>query len=142
MKALVRLSESSCRYDGPNARRLWQAIYDENCFLHHEQDMCFEERVFFRLLSGLQSSINTHIALTVNEGEPSLRMWKGMLAFTSSYASITKNYLQVSPLYRTRRQSSRETTKSILYVSILGAIDSEGRIRTFATTLFRERARR
>ena len=34
--------------------------------------MCFEERVFYRLLSGLHTSINTHIAMTYRRG-------KGML---------------------------------------------------------------
>ena len=66
-------------YAGPNAARIWRAIYTENCFPitggAEVQDMCPEQRVFFRLISGLQSSINTHIALTVDEGRPSLDMW-------------------------------------------------------------------
>ena len=33
--------------------------------------MCYEERIFFRLISGLQASINTHIAMTYGNGAAS-----------------------------------------------------------------------
>lgn len=48
-------------YAGPSASRVWQAIQQENCFGRLE-DSCLEKRVFYRLMSGLQSSISTHIA--------------------------------------------------------------------------------
>jgi ERO1-like protein alpha len=48
-------------YAGPSARRVWRAMYEENCF---GADACLEERVFARVLSGLHASISTHIALT------------------------------------------------------------------------------
>ena len=48
-------------YSGPSASRVWRAIQQENCFGRHE-DTCLEKRVFYRLMSGLQSSISTHIA--------------------------------------------------------------------------------
>lgn len=65
-------------YTGPTAWRIWESIYDENCFPITGKDvegMCAEQRVFFRLISGLQSSINTHIALTRHDGKPSLQLW-------------------------------------------------------------------
>ncbi len=65
-------------YTGPTAWRIWKSIYDENCFPITGKDvdgMCAEQRVFFRLISGLQSSINTHIALTRNDGNASLPLW-------------------------------------------------------------------
>lgn len=52
-----------------SAIRVWRSIYQENCFalgpseLDHSQ--CFEKRIFYRLISGLQSSISTHLALYV-----------------------------------------------------------------------------
>ena len=48
-------------YSGPSASKVWRAIQLENCFGRHE-DTCLEKRVFYRLMSGLQSSISTHIA--------------------------------------------------------------------------------
>jgi ERO1-like protein alpha len=46
---------------------VWRAIYSENCFDMGEStasaEQCYEKRVFFRLISGLQSSISTHLAL-------------------------------------------------------------------------------
>lgn len=65
---LLRNPEAYTGYAGPSATRIWRAVYSENCFQHPLADMCFEERVFYRLLSGLQTSINTHIAMTFGDG--------------------------------------------------------------------------
>lgn len=48
-------------YRGEAAHRVWTAIKDGNYF-GSATDTCFERRVFYRLMSGLQSSITTHIA--------------------------------------------------------------------------------
>lgn len=49
-------------YVGPSARRIWEAIYQENCFEDAERDSCAEARVLYKLISGLHTSITTHIA--------------------------------------------------------------------------------
>lgn len=49
-------------YKGESARRIWDAIYAQNCFENGEKDSCTERRVFYRLISGLHTSISTHIA--------------------------------------------------------------------------------
>ncbi|XP_064403284.1 ERO1-like protein alpha [Halichondria panicea] len=64
-------------YSGHSAQRIWRAIYHENCFrpervdqstsipLFHPsllQGMCLEKRAFYRLVSGLHASINTHLS--------------------------------------------------------------------------------
>lgn len=61
--------ESNTGYSGEDAARVWRAIYMENCFKlggptasSVEDDLCLEQRVFYRLLSGLHTSINLHIA--------------------------------------------------------------------------------
>lgn len=64
-------------YSGPSAHRIWKSIYTENCFRpdpdsrpnhygvlipsSHLQSMCLEKRVFYRVVSGLHSSINIHL---------------------------------------------------------------------------------
>ena len=56
-------------YAGHLAERIWKAIHEENCFVKHIGN-CYEERVFYRLISGFQTSVNTHIALEhLNEKE-------------------------------------------------------------------------
>lgn len=64
---LLRNPERFTGYAGPSAWRVWRAIYSENCFDMGEStasaEQCYEKRVFFRLISGLQSSISTHLAL-------------------------------------------------------------------------------
>jgi hypothetical protein len=70
---LLRNPEGYTGYAGPSAVRIWKAVYDQNCFHGSVEDMCSEERVFYRLLSGLQTSINTHIAMTYGDGTGSRR---------------------------------------------------------------------
>uniref|UniRef100_A0A671VGA8 Endoplasmic reticulum oxidoreductase 1 beta n=1 Tax=Sparus aurata TaxID=8175 RepID=A0A671VGA8_SPAAU len=59
-------------YKGPSAWRVWNSIYEENCFkprsvyrplnpLAPSRGLCLEKRVFYRLISGLHSSINIHL---------------------------------------------------------------------------------
>ncbi|XP_030854620.1 ERO1-like protein alpha [Strongylocentrotus purpuratus] len=65
-------------YKGTSPHRIWSSIYNENCFRPETpestattyesflsnkklKDMCLEKRVFYRLISGLHSSINIHL---------------------------------------------------------------------------------
>uniref|UniRef100_A0A7N8WQF0 Endoplasmic reticulum oxidoreductase 1 beta n=1 Tax=Mastacembelus armatus TaxID=205130 RepID=A0A7N8WQF0_9TELE len=67
-------------YKGPSAWRVWNSIYEENCFKPRSvyrplnplapsrgesgkpvTGLCLEKRVFYRLISGLHSSINIHL---------------------------------------------------------------------------------
>uniref|UniRef100_A0A3Q1GAC5 Endoplasmic reticulum oxidoreductase 1 beta n=1 Tax=Acanthochromis polyacanthus TaxID=80966 RepID=A0A3Q1GAC5_9TELE len=69
-------------YKGPSAWRVWNSIYEENCFKPRSvyrplnplapsrgestlpsvpAGLCLEKRVFYRLISGLHSSINIHL---------------------------------------------------------------------------------
>ncbi len=70
---LLQNPERYTGYSGFSAHRVWRAIKEENCFseaiiynhnnmgiLYDEQ--CYEKRIFYRVISGLQASISTHIA--------------------------------------------------------------------------------
>ncbi|KAL6538715.1 Endoplasmic reticulum oxidoreductin-1 [Orobanche gracilis] len=48
-------------YTGPSARRIWDAIYLENCQKYPSEE-CQEKRILYKLVSGLHSSISIHIA--------------------------------------------------------------------------------
>ncbi|XP_010537663.1 PREDICTED: endoplasmic reticulum oxidoreductin-1 [Tarenaya hassleriana] len=49
-------------YIGPSARRIWDAIYSENCPKYSSGEICPEKKVLYKLISGLHSSISMHIA--------------------------------------------------------------------------------
>ncbi|KAK6154848.1 hypothetical protein DH2020_009096 [Rehmannia glutinosa] len=49
-------------YTGPSARRIWDAIYLENCQKLDPSEECQEKRILYKLISGLHSSISIHIA--------------------------------------------------------------------------------
>jgi ERO1-like protein alpha len=57
-------------FSGPETHRIWSAVYDENCFEYSNScksgicapGTCKEERVLFRLISGIHTSISMHIA--------------------------------------------------------------------------------
>lgn len=61
--------ESYTGYRGDSARRAWTAIYDENCFSFAKNcvggicqpEACKEERVLFRVISGVHTSITMSI---------------------------------------------------------------------------------
>ena len=61
----VNLQLNPERWTGYNGSHVWRAIYEENCLKSalSVDDMCYEERVLYRLLSGMHASINIHIAL-------------------------------------------------------------------------------
>lgn len=89
---LVQNPESNTGYVGPLATRIWEAVYRENCFdvaamlsAHNDADdddgseavnvgkgggsdvttegTCTEQLIFYRLISGLQTSIATHLSV-------------------------------------------------------------------------------
>lgn len=49
-------------YVGPSARRIWDAVYSENCPKYSSGEICQEKKVLYKLISGLHSSISIHIA--------------------------------------------------------------------------------
>jgi hypothetical protein len=60
----VNLQLNPERYTGYNGSHIWASIYNENCLnIKGAEDVCYEERVLYRLLSGMHTSTTTHIAL-------------------------------------------------------------------------------
>lgn len=57
---LNRNPEGYTGYGGPSAARIWSALYGENCF--SSKDVCLEQRMFYKLLSGMQACVSCHIA--------------------------------------------------------------------------------
>ncbi|KAG9448164.1 hypothetical protein H6P81_014292 [Aristolochia fimbriata] len=49
-------------YSGTSARRIWDAIYSDNCSKFPSDELCQEKRVLYKLISGLHSSISVHLA--------------------------------------------------------------------------------
>ena len=84
---LVKNPERFTGYAGDSARRVWQAIYEQNCFqfvfgtkkqLGHAHgkdeinDLCLERRAFYRVVSGMHASISIHLCkqwLNITSGE-------------------------------------------------------------------------
>jgi flavocytochrome c len=62
----VSLTKNPERWTGYNGSEVWRAMYVENCFQNNAtadpDAMCYEERVLYRLLSGMHASINIHIS--------------------------------------------------------------------------------
>jgi flavocytochrome c len=62
----VSLTKNPERWTGYNGSDVWRAMYVENCFQNNDSanvdTMCYEERVLYRLLSGMHASINIHIS--------------------------------------------------------------------------------
>lgn len=72
--SVVNLSLNPERNTGYNGTHIWTAIYEENCRAVSpavDEDVCLEERVLYRLLSGLHAS--TTLSIAKNYYPPSKR---------------------------------------------------------------------
>lgn len=65
----INLQKNIERYTGYNGTKIWSAIYEMICSSSTESSdlqgdgLCLEERLIYRVISGLHSSISTHISL-------------------------------------------------------------------------------
>ena len=61
----INLQKNPEGYTGFNGTHIWNEMYSENCFTMPKRgnDMCYEERVLYRILSGMHASVNIHIAM-------------------------------------------------------------------------------
>jgi len=86
---LIRNPEAYTGFSGKNARRVWRSIYEENCFNTVNlppdeeregsawgqspsplvQPTCLEERIFYRILSGMHASIAVHLSSRYTKDE-------------------------------------------------------------------------
>eukprot|EP00873_Tetraselmis_striata_P016280 jgi/Tetstr1/436544/TSEL_002699.t1 len=58
---LRRNPERNTGYKGEHARKVWGAIYGQKCFENIDApDTCQENKVFYKLISGVHTSITTH----------------------------------------------------------------------------------
>ncbi|KAL0055639.1 hypothetical protein WJX82_002716 [Trebouxia sp. C0006] len=60
---LMDNAERYTGYKGEHAHRVWSAIYDQSCFSNlNDTETCQEQRIFYRLISGMHASINAHLS--------------------------------------------------------------------------------
>uniref|UniRef100_A0A2P2IPH7 Endoplasmic reticulum oxidoreductin-1-like isoform X2 n=1 Tax=Rhizophora mucronata TaxID=61149 RepID=A0A2P2IPH7_RHIMU len=57
-------------YSGPSASRIWDTVYSDNCPKYPSGGLCQEERILYKMISGLHSSISIHIATDYLVDEP------------------------------------------------------------------------
>lgn len=61
----INLQLNPERYTGYNGSHIWEEMYKEQCFTqksHDPSSMCYEERILFRIISGLHSATTVQIA--------------------------------------------------------------------------------
>jgi ERO1-like protein alpha len=58
----VDLTKNPEAFTGYQGQHIWNAIFRENCFSDHLDQLCTEELVFYKIFSGLLSNINMHIS--------------------------------------------------------------------------------
>ena len=51
-------------FSGYNGSYIWKLIYQENCFggRNNYEQMCLEEKVMYKIISGLHTSISSHLS--------------------------------------------------------------------------------
>eukprot|EP01083_Nonionella_stella_P069189 184299_1 len=70
-------------FSGPAASRIWTSIYAQNCFDAFRgggfNSLCHEEKVFYRLISGLRSSITAHLSMKTPDSKPNTLWFQSAL---------------------------------------------------------------
>nr|CAX70051.1 hypothetical protein [Schistosoma japonicum] len=93
---LLKNPERYTGYKGPASNRIWYMVYNENCFnedsiaygasyLGPSQSSCLEKRAFYRMISGLHSSISIHLS------------YRYPLSLFARYQSISRDYDSNNP---------------------------------------------
>ncbi|XP_015583960.1 endoplasmic reticulum oxidoreductin-1 [Ricinus communis] len=100
-------------YTGPSARRIWDAVYSENCPRYPSEELCQEERILYKLISGLHSSISIHIAADYLLDE-SKNLWGQNL--TLMYDRVLRYPDRVRNLYFSFLFVLRAVTKAAEYL--------------------------
>lgn len=123
---LRRNPERFTGYSGASARRVWDAVYSENCFMFSTKcssgiclpETCKEERVLYRLISGLHASISMHIAKEYLHSTSS-----GIIGSGSSHRRLG-NWGRNVNIYRNRLQPYPERIANlrVVYAVVLRAV--------------------
>ncbi|KAL0407508.1 UNVERIFIED_CONTAM: Endoplasmic reticulum oxidoreductin-2 [Sesamum latifolium] len=100
-------------YSGPSARRIWDAVYLENCQKLDPSGECQERRILYKLISGLHSSISVHIAAEYLLDEKT-NTWGQNLSLL--YDRVLKYPDRVRNLYFTFLFVLRSVTKAADYL--------------------------
>ncbi|NP_001148525.1 Endoplasmic reticulum oxidoreductin-1 [Zea mays] len=100
-------------YTGDSARRIWDAIYKENCPKYPSEELCHEKKALYKLISGLHSSISVHIAYDYLLDE-STNSWGQNLPLL--YDRVLKYPERVQNLYFTYLFVLRAVTKAANYL--------------------------
>ena len=87
----VNLRLNPERWTGYNGSHVWKAIYEENCLKGEKKEdgLCYEERVLYRLLSGMHASVNIHVALHANPPQSKDEEW---LPDPARFAQLFENH--------------------------------------------------
>ncbi|KAJ9560690.1 hypothetical protein OSB04_005850 [Centaurea solstitialis] len=100
-------------YAGPSSRRIWDAIYTENCPRYAFGEMCPEKKVLYKLISGMHSSISIHIAADYLLDETT-NQWGTNLELM--HDRVLKHPDRVQNLYFTFLFVLRAVTKAAAYL--------------------------
>lgn len=111
---LLKNPERYTGFSGKQAHRIWSAIYDENCMSISSNckdgacapGTCKEERVFYRLISGVHTSITMHIAADYLHGT----RWGPNLDIFATRVRAHKEY--IDNLYMTLAVVMRAVAKA------------------------------
>uniref|UniRef100_A0A7N0RE63 Endoplasmic reticulum oxidoreductin 1 n=1 Tax=Kalanchoe fedtschenkoi TaxID=63787 RepID=A0A7N0RE63_KALFE len=99
-------------YTGPSARRIWVAVYTENCPKYPSEEFCQEKKILYKLISGLHSSISVHIAVDYLL-DKATNLWGQNM--TLMYDRVLKHPDRISNLYFTFLFVLRAVTKAADY---------------------------
>lgn len=129
----VNLLKNPETWTGYQGQKIWEAIYMENCFRNSIDEMCLEEKLFYRIVSGLHSNINLHLSQNfLNIEREDLKKKDHIEKINDEYNELDY-YVNTTMAYeRVVADETRVNNLFYLYSLVLTSIDkAEKTIKSF-----------
>ena len=75
----VNILKNPLTFTGYQGQQIWNAIYHENCFSRRMDLICTEERVFYKVISGLLSNINIYLCKNFQDLEKNITFFNSSM---------------------------------------------------------------
>lgn len=110
----VNLLKNPETWTGYMGQEIWKAIYMENCFVGSMDNMCTEEKIFYKVVSGLHSNINLHLSHNFLDTDQKKNELYNIDQVTDTYSEL--NYYVNAPLAKERVISHPDRINNLFFL--------------------------
>lgn len=110
----VNLLKNPETWTGYMGQEIWKAIYMENCFVGSIDNMCTEEKIFYKVVSGLHSNINLHLSHNYLDTDLKKNNTNKLNELSDTYSEL--NYYVNAPMAHERVISHPDRINNLFFL--------------------------